>query len=133
MYQELVSSLSSLEGSSISWAPKLGKQNHVGCLTDSPVRSKYPSYRCTHHSCFDNSNPLFHGLVYHTEVQNQARISHLCGTLSSVPLSKLFKRSILIKLHFLQHASLNCFVSFSILSGTQMKILYARCHLTLLL
>ena len=43
---------------------------------------------------------------------------------------KLFERSIILKTHFLPHASVKYFVSVSILNSIQIEILYARCHLT---
>lgn len=98
-YQELVSSLSSLRGC-ISWAPKLGEQNHGlshSRVSASSMRSKSPSCRCIPSQvCFDNTSSSSHGLACHTKVKDQASISYLCHTSSSVSLSKLFKRSMLL-------------------------------------
>lgn len=61
------------------------------------MRSKSPSCRCIPSQvCFDKMSSSSHGLACHTKVKDQTSISHLCRTLSSVPLSKLFKRSMLL-------------------------------------
>lgn len=133
--------ISLLVGSCICWRSFFSRVAETVNLSHSPIHSKpfrswSSSYR---HSgpwfSFDRDRSIFSKvtIAYWNLKINKAFFSQVTYFKKSVIIFKLFEKSIILKIYFLPYASVNYFVSFSILNSTQIKILYARCHLSLLL